>query len=158
MWTNVTTFWNHVRVYEILHCHHRMPPSNRQYVVWIIQLSTGRSWACSYWSMFTPKLWFGTHDQRFQARREKAARTKHLGSPIQLIGKALSIQISDNYAWIAENTAVVRKIDLEVGNSIVTPLIYFLSDIVRENCANFQRAHCASYLPWILWYLRRDGV
>ena len=38
----------------------------------------------------------------------------NLGSPIQLTGVALDLHVQDGYAWIAENAAVVRKIDLEV--------------------------------------------
>lgn len=51
------------------------------------------------------------------ARRKKSERIKTLGSPIQLSGKALTIQVRGNYAWIAENTAVARKLDLETGKT-----------------------------------------
>ncbi|KIJ60635.1 hypothetical protein HYDPIDRAFT_32058 [Hydnomerulius pinastri MD-312] len=50
-----------------------------------------------------------------EARRQKAERTKTLGSPIQLAGKALDICVEGNSAWIAENTHVAKKIDLESG-------------------------------------------
>ncbi|KAF8078130.1 WD40-repeat-containing domain protein [Lyophyllum atratum] len=53
-----------------------------------------------------------------EARRQKSERIKTLGSPIQLSGKALSIQVRGNYAWVAENTAVARKLDLESGKTI----------------------------------------
>ncbi|KAI0703594.1 WD40-repeat-containing domain protein [Cytidiella melzeri] len=53
-----------------------------------------------------------------EARRTKAERTKSLGSPIQLAGVALDLHIRDKYAWIAENTAVIRKIDLETGKTV----------------------------------------
>ncbi|KAG6874300.1 hypothetical protein C0995_001525 [Termitomyces sp. Mi166 len=54
----------------------------------------------------------------FKARRQKSERIKTLGSPIQLMGKALAIQVHGSYAWIAENTAVARKLDLESGKTI----------------------------------------
>jgi hypothetical protein len=52
----------------------------------------------------------------YQARRRKAEITKTFGSPIQLSGNALDIQIHGSHAWIAENTAVARQIDLEVSS------------------------------------------
>ncbi|PFH49111.1 hypothetical protein AMATHDRAFT_76392 [Amanita thiersii Skay4041] len=52
------------------------------------------------------------------ARKLKSERTKDLGSPIQLSGKALALQIRDGYAWIAENTHVARKLDLESGKTL----------------------------------------
>ncbi|KAF8163135.1 WD40-repeat-containing domain protein [Crassisporium funariophilum] len=52
------------------------------------------------------------------ARKEKAKRTKTLGDPIELPGKALAIEIQDGVAWIAENTTVVRKVDLETGKHL----------------------------------------
>ncbi|KIM57064.1 hypothetical protein SCLCIDRAFT_29121 [Scleroderma citrinum Foug A] len=51
-----------------------------------------------------------------EARRQKAERTKSLGSPIELAGKAIDIIVEGNYAWIAENTHVAKKIDLETGH------------------------------------------
>ncbi|KIK98822.1 hypothetical protein PAXRUDRAFT_9273 [Paxillus rubicundulus Ve08.2h10] len=51
-----------------------------------------------------------------EARRQKAQRTKTLGSPIQLAGVALDIHIEENFAWIAENTHVAKKINLETGS------------------------------------------
>ncbi|KAF7338650.1 WD40 repeat-like protein [Mycena venus] len=53
-----------------------------------------------------------------EARRQKSERTKNLGEPIQLPGKALAIQIHGGYAWVAENTTVARKLDLETGNTL----------------------------------------
>ncbi|KAJ6618326.1 WD40-repeat-containing domain protein [Mycena sp. CBHHK59/15] len=53
-----------------------------------------------------------------EARRQKSERTKTLGLPIQLPGKALAIQIHNGYVWVAENTTVARKMDLETGNTL----------------------------------------
>jgi len=53
-----------------------------------------------------------------QARKVKAERIKTLGDPIQLLGKALALEIQDKVAWIAENTMVVRKLDLESGKTL----------------------------------------
>ncbi|KAH8108141.1 WD40 repeat-like protein [Cristinia sonorae] len=53
-----------------------------------------------------------------QQRKEKADRIKDLGSPIELAGIALAIQIRDQYAWIAENTSIIRKVDLETGKTV----------------------------------------
>ena len=61
-----------------------------------------------------------------QARREKAKRLQDAGEPIQLPGKALDVKIEGNYAWIAENTTVVKKLDLEVSlrsSRVLYPLI-----------------------------------
>lgn len=55
-----------------------------------------------------------------QARRQKSERTKNLGLPIQLVGKALDIHIEGNEAWIAENTHVAKKIDLEASSLSLT--------------------------------------
>ncbi|KAI0340486.1 WD40 repeat-like protein [Trametopsis cervina] len=52
-----------------------------------------------------------------EARKAKAERIKELGSPIQLAGVALNLHVRGRYAWIAENTAVVRKVDLETGKT-----------------------------------------
>ncbi|KAJ7043238.1 WD40-repeat-containing domain protein [Mycena alexandri] len=53
-----------------------------------------------------------------EARRQKSERTKNLGEPIQLPGKALAIQIHKGYAWVAENTTVARKMELQTGNTL----------------------------------------
>ncbi|OSX65158.1 hypothetical protein POSPLADRAFT_1053931 [Postia placenta MAD-698-R-SB12] len=53
-----------------------------------------------------------------ESRKQKAEKTKHLGSPIELPGKALGIEVRGNYAWIAENTAVARKVSLESGKTL----------------------------------------
>ncbi|KAI0646914.1 WD40 repeat-like protein [Trametes meyenii] len=53
-----------------------------------------------------------------KARKDKAARTKDVGSPIEITGKALAIEVRENVAWIAENTTVVRKLDLETGKTL----------------------------------------
>ncbi|KAF8636617.1 hypothetical protein AX17_003427 [Amanita inopinata Kibby_2008] len=52
------------------------------------------------------------------ARKSKAERTKDLGSPIQLSGKALALHVRGSYAWIAENTHSAKKIDLESGKTL----------------------------------------
>ncbi|KAH9484171.1 putative WD repeat-containing protein [Psilocybe cubensis] len=53
-----------------------------------------------------------------EARKQKAERTKSLGDPIELIGKALAIEIQDSVAWIGENTNVARLLDLESGKTL----------------------------------------
>ncbi|KAF8894403.1 WD40 repeat-like protein [Infundibulicybe gibba] len=53
-----------------------------------------------------------------EARKLKSERIKDLGSPIQLSGKALAIYVRGGDAWIAENTAVARKVDLESGRTL----------------------------------------
>ncbi|KAH9901245.1 WD40 repeat-like protein [Cubamyces lactineus] len=53
-----------------------------------------------------------------KARKDKAERTKDVGSPIEIAGKALAIQVRGNVAWIAENTTVIRKLDLETGKTL----------------------------------------
>ncbi|KIP09232.1 hypothetical protein PHLGIDRAFT_505241 [Phlebiopsis gigantea 11061_1 CR5-6] len=53
-----------------------------------------------------------------EARKVKAEKTKDLGQPIKLAGIALDIHIKDQFAWIAENTQVVRKVDLESGKTV----------------------------------------
>ncbi|KAI0637110.1 WD40 repeat-like protein [Trametes polyzona] len=53
-----------------------------------------------------------------KARNDKAERTKDVGSPIQITGKALAIEVRENVAWIAENTTVVRELDLETGKTL----------------------------------------
>nr|GAT51090.1 argonaute-like protein [Mycena chlorophos] len=54
----------------------------------------------------------------WQARRQKSLRNKDLGEPIQLTGKALALQVHHGFGWIAENTTVARKIDLETGKTL----------------------------------------
>lgn len=56
----------------------------------------------------------GPPDAPSQARKAKEERTKDLGEPILLAGKALGLEIRGGHAWVAENTAAVRKLDLEV--------------------------------------------
>ncbi len=56
----------------------------------------------------------------------KSERIKDLGSPIQLPGVALDIHIRGKFAWIAENTAVVRKVDLEVAFPFNVPHFHSL--------------------------------
>ncbi|KAI0747982.1 WD40 repeat-like protein [Daedaleopsis nitida] len=51
-------------------------------------------------------------------RKEKAKRIKDRGSPIEIPGKALALQVRDGVAWIAENTTVIRKLDLETGKTL----------------------------------------
>jgi hypothetical protein len=60
------------------------------------------------------QIWRLSLSNNDQARKEKADRIKTLGEPIELLGKALAIEIHEGVAWIAENTTVVRKLDLKV--------------------------------------------
>jgi aspartate carbamoyltransferase regulatory subunit len=87
-----------------------------------------------------------------QARKEKAERIKSFGEPIELAGKALAIEIYEDVAWIAENTTVVRKLDLEVSmmgfGSIVCPRAKCVT--VRKDIAFVQRPHGASNEPRLL--------
>nr|ANC28034.1 WD-repeat protein [Polyporus umbellatus] len=53
-----------------------------------------------------------------QARKDKAERIKELGSPIEIPGIALAIEVRDSIAWIAENTTVIRKLDLLTGKTL----------------------------------------
>jgi hypothetical protein len=59
-----------------------------------------------------------------EARNAKAELIKDRGEPIELTGKALGLEIDSKYAWIAENTAVLRKVNLEVSavatNEVIT--------------------------------------
>jgi hypothetical protein len=50
-----------------------------------------------------------------QARKQKSEKIKSLGEPVELPGKALALEIDGAYAWVAENTAVIRKVELEVS-------------------------------------------
>jgi len=52
-----------------------------------------------------------------KARQAKAERIKTFGEPIQLLGKALGLEIRNGFAWIAENTTVIRKLELEVSDN-----------------------------------------
>lgn len=51
-----------------------------------------------------------------QRRKQKAKRIKDLGSPISLSGTALAMQVQGQFAWVAENTSIIRKVDLEVSS------------------------------------------
>ncbi|ESK88317.1 wd repeat protein [Moniliophthora roreri MCA 2997] len=51
-----------------------------------------------------------------ESRKHKAEQLKSLGDPLQLQGKALAIEVVGSSVWVADNTTVVRKIDLESGN------------------------------------------
>ncbi|EEB92778.1 hypothetical protein MPER_08666 [Moniliophthora perniciosa FA553] len=51
-----------------------------------------------------------------ESRKQKAEQLKSLGHPLQLQGKALAIEVVGSSVWVADNTTVVRKIDLESGN------------------------------------------
>ncbi|KAJ3574556.1 hypothetical protein NP233_g1688 [Leucocoprinus birnbaumii] len=55
-----------------------------------------------------------------EARKNKAERTKYIGEPINLQGKALDLIVHEGFAWIAENTTVARKLDLETGKILQT--------------------------------------
>ncbi len=89
---------------------------------------------------------------RGQLRKEKAERTKMLGEPIELPGKALAIEVRDGVAWIAENTNVIRKLDLEV--SLPRCASGALTDtLIRadgEDAAGVQRPHGARHEPVVL--------
>ncbi|KIY65208.1 WD40 repeat-like protein [Cylindrobasidium torrendii FP15055 ss-10] len=70
-------------------------------------------------------------------RKEKAERTKDIGDPIQLPGKALDVHLLGNDAWIAENTTVIRRLNLESGKTLqiyrghtgpVTSIAFFEDD------------------------------
>ncbi|PAV23553.1 WD40 domain containing protein [Pyrrhoderma noxium] len=50
-----------------------------------------------------------------EARRQKAERTKNVGSPVELPGKPLAIRLRGNDLWVAQSDAVIRRIDLETG-------------------------------------------
>jgi hypothetical protein len=52
------------------------------------------------------------------ARTAKAERLKAVGEPIALPGKALQLEVRGARAWVAENTAVVRVLDLESGKTV----------------------------------------
>jgi hypothetical protein len=49
-------------------------------------------------------------------RKKKAELLKDVGEPISLTGKALGMEVDEKAGrvWVAENTAVVRVVDLEV--------------------------------------------
>jgi len=53
-----------------------------------------------------------------EQRRQKAEKIKDLGSPIALTGIALAIRVQGQHVWIAENTSIVRKVDLETGTTV----------------------------------------
>ncbi|THH13607.1 hypothetical protein EW146_g6626 [Bondarzewia mesenterica] len=53
-----------------------------------------------------------------EARKQKAEKNKDVGEPITLPGVPIDIKIRGDYAWIAENTAVARKINLETGKTV----------------------------------------
>ncbi|THH32958.1 hypothetical protein EUX98_g1189 [Antrodiella citrinella] len=53
-----------------------------------------------------------------EQRRQKAEKIKDLGSPIALTGIALAIRVQGQHVWIAENTSIVRKVDLETGGTV----------------------------------------
>ncbi|THV07875.1 WD40 repeat-like protein [Dendrothele bispora CBS 962.96] len=52
------------------------------------------------------------------ARNQKAEKLKNVGEPLQLPGKVIAIEVSENNAWIADNTTVARKTDLESGKTL----------------------------------------
>ncbi|KAI6110140.1 WD40-repeat-containing domain protein [Pisolithus sp. B1] len=57
-----------------------------------------------------------------EARKQKAERTKLFGSPIQLGGKAIDVVVEGNAIWIAENTHIAKKIDLEIYRGHTAPV------------------------------------
>ncbi|KAF5391751.1 hypothetical protein D9757_001755 [Collybiopsis confluens] len=58
-----------------------------------------------------------SHIEIADARAKKLERLKKVGEPIQLPGKALAIEVEGNDAWVAENTTLVRKLDLSTGKT-----------------------------------------
>jgi hypothetical protein len=78
-----------------------------------------------------------------KARKEKSERTKSLGSPIQLPGKALSMHVRDGDAWIAENTTITRRIDLEVHLTFKRRILkcYRLLSYQTGNTLQIYRGH-----------------
>ena len=50
-----------------------------------------------------------------KGRRRKAEKNKDIGDPIELKGVPIDVQIRGDYAWIAENTHLAKKIDLKVS-------------------------------------------
>ena len=64
-----------------------------------------------------------------KARREKSEKTKDSGSPINLPGKPLSIVVEQNVCWVAESSAVVRKVNLEVSSSFT----YYYSVVILKH-------------------------
>ena len=97
-------------------------------------------------------LFPGANLPRGQSRKEKAERTKTLGEPIELSGKALAIEVRDGVAWIGENTNVIRKLDLEV--SLPRRASGALTDTpIRadgEDAAAVQRPHGTRHGPRVL--------
>ncbi|KAF9452868.1 WD40 repeat-like protein [Macrolepiota fuliginosa MF-IS2] len=59
-----------------------------------------------------------THLLLDEARKKKSERTKDIGNPIRLQSKALALVVKGGIAWIAESTAVARKLDLETGKTL----------------------------------------
>ena len=76
-----------------------------------------------------------------KVRKEKAARTKHLGEPLDLPAKPLDIIARGNEIWIAQSDATIRRIDLEVN--ILDQAIRARPNekIVRLNSTSLQRTH-----------------
>lgn len=54
-----------------------------------------------------------------QARKRKFDKVKNLGSPIELPGKPLDLLVRDNDLWVAESSAIVQRVDLEVTGAII---------------------------------------
>ncbi|TFY83666.1 hypothetical protein EWM64_g349 [Hericium alpestre] len=55
---------------------------------------------------------------RRQKRKRKAEKFKTFGNPIELNGVPIDVKIDGNHAWLAENTSIIRKLDLETGKSL----------------------------------------
>lgn len=90
-----------------------------------------------------------------KARKLKAERTKDLGSPIKLTGLALDIHIRDNYAWIAENTSVIRKVNLEASSALLShfalrKILMHRVVIDRKDRTAVSRAYSAGYVISVL--------
>ncbi|KAF5373133.1 hypothetical protein D9758_001692 [Tetrapyrgos nigripes] len=51
-------------------------------------------------------------------RNQKAEKLKNVGEPLQLPGKAVAVEVLGNHVWVADNTTVARKIELESGKTL----------------------------------------
>ncbi|TFY68242.1 hypothetical protein EVG20_g3634 [Dentipellis fragilis] len=53
-----------------------------------------------------------------EARKQKAEKYKTVGDPIELSGVPIDVKVRGRYAWLAENTTTVRKLDLESRKTV----------------------------------------
>ena len=86
-----------------------------------------------------------------KARKEKAARTKERGSPIQLSSKAIKIEVRGDDVWTAESGGLARKYSLEV---LIVHFCQVLSTILEQtgNLLQSFRGHtgpvtCLAFFP-----------